>query len=461
LNDDNERSSRLGGDPDDEVPNLKVSYSRSDRRIPRQVLRPLQAFLSTERAGGMVLLAAALLALGWANSPWAQSYEQVWHTRLAVQLGPWSLGADLRHWINDGLMTVFFLVVGLEIKRELVNGELRERRKAALPVVGALGGMLLPAVLYALLTTGTAGFRGWGIPMATDIAFAVGVLSLMGSRAPASMRLFLLALAIVDDIGAIVVIATFYSGPVSFPALGAAATLLLLMTALQKKHVRSNFVYILLGLGVWLAISTSGVHPAIAGVALGLITPTVQFQRPRAVSEEAHRIADATVDDPVPPDVDAHHWQRLAKLSHQTVPPLTRLEDMLHPFTSFAVLPLFALANAGVDLRGMSVPGTLSDPISLAVILGLVVGKMAGITVAAWIGIRLGLASLPDDVSWPQLLAVASLGGIGFTVSLFIASLAFQDPASLASAKVGILAGSTLAGCLGAGLLFRLRRPRT
>ena len=451
---------RLTGD-ENQVPNLKVSYSRSDRSIPRHVLRPLQAFLSTERAGGMFLVVAALLALGWANSPWAESYEQVWHTRLALQLGPWSLGADLRHWINDGLMTVFFLVVGLEIKRELVNGELRERRKAALPVVGALGGMVLPAVLYALFTTGTPGLRGWGIPMATDIAFAVGVLALMGSRVPTSLRLFLLALAIVDDIGAIAVIAAFYSGQVSFPALGAAATLLLLMTALQKKHVMSNVIYVLLGLAVWLAIATSGVHPAIAGVALGLITPTVQFQRPRAVSEEAHRIADATVDDPVPPDADAHHWLRLAELSRQTVPPLTRLEDMLHPFTSFAVMPLFALANAGVTLGGASIPDTISNPISMGVIVGLVVGKTAGISLAVWIGTKMGLASLPEGVTWTQMLAVSSLGGIGFTVSLFIAALAFEDPASLASAKVGILAGSALAGCLGAGLLFRLSRART
>jgi NhaA family Na+:H+ antiporter len=402
----------------------------------------------------MVLLAAAVLALVLANSPWAESYERLWRTELAVRLGPWSFGADLRHWINDGLMTVFFLVVGLEIKRELVNGELRDRRKAALPVVGALGGMILPALIYALFTAGTPGFRGWAIPMATDIAFAVGVLALMGSRVPTSLRLFLLALAIVDDIGAILVIATFYSGRVSFFALGAAAALLLLIAALQTKHVRSNLIYALLGLGVWLGISTSGVHPAIAGVALGLITPTVQFQRPRAVSEEAHRIADATVDEPVPPDADSHQWLRLSKLSRQTVPPLARLEHMLHPLTSFAVMPLFALANAGVDLRGTSVSGTLSDPITLGVIAGLVVGKTAGITGATWIATKTGIASLPNDVRWPPMLAVASLGGIGFTVSLFVAGLAFADPSSLASAKVGILAGSALAGILGAGIMF-------
>jgi Na+:H+ antiporter, NhaA family len=437
---------------------IRPSWSNSARPVPRLVLRPLQAFLQTEQAGGVLLLAAAVAALVWANSPWQASYDSFWHTQLTIGIGSWSLAEDLQHWVNDGLMALFFLVVGLEIKRELLTGELREPRVAALPAVAALGGMAVPALLYLAINPGGEPARGWGIPMATDIAFALGVLALVGSRLPAALKSFLLALAIVDDIGAILVIAIFYSGSVEVLALLAAGALLALILILQRRHVRWTVVYVLLGVGVWLATFQSGVHATIAGVALGLVTPAVPFQRPKAVSLEAHRIADDTVDDPFPPDADAHQWLHLADLTREAVSPLARAEHLLHPWTSYLIVPLFALANAGVPITGSTLGEALSSGVTLGVVVGLVVGKIAGVTAFTWAATKTGITRLPDGVRWRHLVGVAALAGIGFTVSLFITSLAFQRPELQDAAKVGILAASLLAGLLGALLLFRSQR---
>ena len=437
---------------------LRFPWSRSERPVPRLVLRPLQAFLETEASGGALVLAAAAAALAWANSPWSRSYEALWHTELTLSLGPWTGSLDLRHWINEGLMTIFFFVVGLEIKRELTTGELRDPRAAALPAIGAVGGMLVPALLYAALNAGGNGSRGWGIPMANDIAFALGVLAIVGRRLPTSLRSFLLALAIVDDIGAILIIAVFYSGPVSWIPLGLAGALLLVIFALQRLHFTWPLMYWLLGVAVWATALRSGIHPTIAGVALGLLTPSVPFQRPRAVSDEAHRVADDTEDDPFPADADAHHWLRLAELSREAVSPLARLESALHPWTSFLIVPLFALANAGVDLGGGSIAAALGSRIALGIVVGLVVGKTVGITLAAWAAVRVGLAKLPESVRWGQVFGISAVAGIGFTVALFIADLAFVDPAAEQTAKVGILGASLLAGLLGGVLLTAVTR---
>lgn len=436
---------------------IRVPWSSSARPVPRLILQPLQSFLRTEEASGILLLAAAVAALAWANSPWRASYDAVWHTQLTIGLGGWSLAEDLQHWVSDALMALFFLVVGLEIKRELTTGELRELRAAALPAIAALGGMVVPALLYLAINRSGEPARGWGIPMATDIAFALGVLALVGRGLPAALKSFLLALAIVDDIGAILVIAVFYSGSIAVLPLLAAGALLGLMLVLQRLHVRWTAVYVLLGVGVWLATFQSGIHATIAGVALGLATPAVPFQRPRAVSLEAHRIADDTVDDPVPPDADAHHWLHLAGLTREAVSPLARLEHLLHPWTSWAVVPVFALANAGVPISSSTLSEALGSGIALGVVVGLVVGKTVGVTVFAWMAARTGIIRLPEDVEWNQLVGVAALAGIGFTVSLFITSLAFQTTAVQDTAKVGILAASLLAGLLGALLLARSR----
>jgi NhaA family Na+:H+ antiporter len=427
---------------------LRVPWSGSARPVPRLILQPLQTFLRTEEASGILLLAASILALVWANSPWRTAYDALWHTQLTIGLGDWSLAEDLQHWVNDALMALFFLVVGLEIKRELTTGELRESRAAALPAIAALGGMLVPALLYLAINRSGEPARGWGIPMATDIAFALGVLALVGRGLPAALKFFLLALAIVDDIGAILVIAVFYSGSIAVLPLLAAGALLVFILGLQRLQVRWTAVYVLLGVGVWLATFKSGVHATIA----------VPFQRPRAVSLEAHRVADHTVDDPKPPDADAHHWLHLAGLTREAVSPLARLEHLLHPWTSWVVIPVFALANAGVSVSGSSLADAITSGVTLGVVTGLVVGKTVGVTVFTWIATKVGITRLPEGVGWGQLVGVATLAGIGFTVSLFITSLAFQTQPVQDAAKVGILVASLLAGLLGALLLARSRR---
>ena len=441
-------------------PELRTPWGSSERPLARLVARPLQRFVHTESGGGILLLAGALAALIWANSPWFESYERFWHTELTFDLGAFSLSQDLRHWINDGLMAIFFFVVGLEIKRELVTGELRDPRAAALPGLAALGGMVVPALIYLALAGGGEAARGWGIAMATDIAFAVGILALLGRSAPSGLRLFLLSLAIVDDIGAVLVIAIFYTESIAWPALAVAAALLAAIVLIQRVGVRWVPLYVLLGLGVWLAVFSSGVHATIAGVALGLVTPAVPFQRPRPVSLAAKRIADETADEPAQPDEDAHHWLDLATISREAVSPLARMENILHPWTSYLVVPLFAIANAGVHIRGTSVGDVLTHRVTLAVAAGLVIGKIVGVSLASWLAVRLGLSRLPEGVEWPHVIGAAALAGIGFTVSLFVAGLAFSDAARLDAAKIGVLGGSVIAGVVGAALLRRAARRR-
>ena len=415
-------------------------------------------FLRTETAGGVVLLFAAAAALVWANSPWQRSYEALWHSRLTIRVGSFVLSEDLRHWVNDGLMALFFFVVGLEIKRELLTGELRGRHAAALPVMAALGGMVVPALLYLAINPSGPDARGWGIPMATDIAFAIGLLSISLTPIAPSLKAFLLALAIVDDIGAIVVIAVFYAGGISMQWLLAAIGLLALMVVMLRLELRWTPVYVILGLAVWLATFESGVHATIAGVALGLITPARPLERPRTVSDEAHRIANETADDPVPPDVDAHLWLRLARLSRQAISPLARLETVVHPWTSFVVIPLFALANAGITFSSSLIQEAIRSSVAYGVILGLVVGKPLGIALGAWAGTRTGLARLPSGMAWKDLSSVGVIGGVGFTVSLFISQLAFPQAAQREAATLGILAGSVLAGAAGWVLLSFWRK---
>jgi NhaA family Na+:H+ antiporter len=441
-------------------PHLRTPWSRSRRTVPRVVLGPIQSFLRLETSGAIVLLASTMVALVWANSPWSESYERLWTTTFTVRIGDVILSEDLRHWINDGLMTLFFLLVGLEIKRELVTGELREPRSVLLPALAALGGMVVPAAIYAAINAGGPAADGWGIPMATDIAFALGVLTLAARNAPPGLKPFLLTLALVDDVGAIVVIALFYSGGVepvwALVALGIVAALV----ALQRIQVRWVPAYVLLGIALWFAVAESGVHATIAGVILGLLTPALPFQRPGAVSAEAKRVADLTLDDPSPPDADAEHWLDLARLSREAVSPLARLEAGLHPWTSLLVIPLFALANAGVRLSGGLIGDEVVRPVVVGIVLGLIVGKFVGVAGAILGGVRLGLGPVPEGVGRRGVLGVASVAGVGFTIALFIADLAFADPELLQAAKVGILAASVAAGAIGFAVL-RLHRSRS
>ena len=414
-------------------------------RLPRVV----RHFLHTESAGGVVLLVGAATALVWANSPWRASYESLWTTELALQVGRFRIGDDLRHWVNDGLMVLFFFVIGLEIKRELVHGDLRDPRTAALPALAALGGMVVPAALYLAVAGGGAASRGWGIPMATDIAFALGVVALLGRRVPPALKLFLLTLAIVDDIGAIVVIAVAYSSGLDPVALAGAAAGLATVVVLRRAGVTWVPAYVAVGAGVWLATLASGVHATIAGVALGLLAPTSPLA-PAAVSRDW---AADLADEPSPEELAG--MTRLAKAS---VSVADRLAHQLHPFTSFVVVPTFALANAGVRLS----TGTFEPPhtgaVALGVAVGLVAGKVVGITAFSWMTVRAGLGRLPEGVGWGQLVGIAAVAGIGFTVSLFIAGLAFDDPALVGAAKVAILAASG-ASALGGALLVARCAP--
>jgi NhaA family Na+:H+ antiporter len=418
----------------------------SDRLLARLVGRPVATFLAVEAAGGVLLLVATAAALAWANSPWQESYADLWHTDLTIAIGGASVSEDLQHWINDALMAVFFFVVGLEIKRELVVGELKSRRDAALPAVAALGGMVVPAVVYAAWTIGRDGAEGWGIPMATDIAFAVGVLTLVSRRVPPAVRVMLLSLAIVDDIGAILVIAVFYTGDLSLAWLGAAAGGLVLVVAARRARVWYVPVYSVLGAAVWFATYQSGIHATIAGVVLGLITPA----RPLIPYGEAERIADELE---AVPDVTAHSIRAASFRLQESVSVAERLEERLHPWTSYVVIPLFALANAGVTLSTDGLRGAAASPVTLGIVTGLVLGKLVGVGLATWVAVRLGFGRLPPGVSWRHVWGMAGLAGIGFTVSLFIAGLAFDDPAINDEAKIGILAASVVAAIVGSLLL--------
>jgi len=428
---------------------VSTSDDLSHRASTATFSRALREFLATEVAGGLVLLVATVAALVWANSPWDAAYERLWHTELVASLGQDRLAMDLRHWVNDGLMALFFVVVGLEVKRELLQGELRDRRRALLPIVAAAGGMVVPAALYLAVNLGGDGAPGWGIPMATDIAFALGVLALVARSLPPVLRVFLLTLAIVDDIGAIVVIAVFYSTTIDGPWLAAAFAVVVVVVALRQLGVSFTPLFVVLGGCLWLALHSSGVHATLAGVAMGLLAPAT----PRLGREIILGRSDELLDVFSPESARA--TSRLARMS---VSELEWLEHGLHPLSSLVIVPLFALANAGVALSGDALEGALSSPVTLGVLVGLVAGKTVGITGAAWLACRLGWAELPRDVGWREIAGVAALGGIGFTVSLFITGLAFDSVEIIAEAKVGILAASLLASVLGAIVLRAGRR---
>ncbi len=432
---------------------LSTPWSRSARPVPRTLVQPLQVFLHTEVAGGVVLLVAAVVALGWANSPLSESYTALWETPLSLRLGSLGLAEDLRHWVNDLLMALFFFVVGLEIKRELVHGDLREPRAAALPLLCAVGGMVVPALLYSLINAGGPGLPGWGIPMATDIAFALGVLALVGARAPAGLKVFLLTLAVVDDLGAILVIAVFYSSGVAASWLWLAAGTVAAILVMRRLEIRALAPYVAAAGVLWLAVYASGVHATIAGVILGLLTPAWPFHPPEAVTEAAAGHLDGLRDripDGIADEGEQTSLLEVQRLASEAVSPLARLQSKLHPWSSFVVLPLFALANAGVVLSGAELAAVVREPVSLGVVVGLVVGKPLGIVAAAYLAVRMGLARLPAGVGWLEVVGVAGLAGVGFTVSIFIAGLAFDSPQLVDTAKVGILAASLLSGVLGA-----------
>ena len=414
----------------------RPTFASSNNSLAKFVARPVLRFIDREVASGVLLLVATAAALFWANSPWGASYESFWHTDIKIVIGSWHFPhMSVGHFVNDGLMALFFFVVGLEIKRELVTGQLNTLRAAALPAIGAVGGMVGPALLYFMLNNSGEAARGWGIPMATDIAFAVGIVALLGARVSPKLKLFLLTLAIVDDIGAIAVIAIFYTSDLSISWLVIAVLGLVAIRVLQILKVWAIAVYVLLGIFIWYAMLESGVHATIAGVALGLLTPA----RPLLAQRDAQSIVDA-----MPDDAGVGEVRHVSFLVQESVPLTERFENFLHPFTAYMIIPIFALANAGIVLTSEKVSAATSSNVTIGIILGLVVGKPLGITLFAWVATKVGF-ELPPGINWVQFIGMGLAAGIGFTVSIFVAGLAFQTDAITDLGKIGILAASAVA----------------
>ncbi len=433
-----------------------------------RLLTPFQNFLRTESSGGILLLAATAIALIWANSPWHQSYHDLWHTYVSVGFGEHAMKLSLAHWVNDGLMVIFFFVVGLEIKREVLAGELASPRKAAVPIAAAIGGMVVPALVYVALNVGGPGLDGWAIPAATDIAFALGIITLLGHRVPTSLKVFLTALAIVDDIGAVLIIAIFYTSDISLAALGVAGIVLGLLILANVSGIRRPLVYAVLGIVLWGAFLQSGVHATVAGVVLAFTVPTryrikvdefVSFAQ-RALGE--FQSAGRDRDDTAARARRQSAVHALEVACEHVESPLLRMEHSLLPWVSYVIMPIFALANAGVSLGGGAAEA-LTSPVGLGIVLGLVVGKQVGVTLATLIAVRADIGQVPTGSTMIQVYGTSWLAGIGFTMSLFIANLAFAEQARLLeAAKIGILAGSLLSGVAGFAILRATtsRRPQ-
>lgn len=430
-------------------------------RAARLAARPLERFLRIEAASGILLLAAAAVALLWANSPWAESYLHLWHTPIGLRIGALSFERSLEWLVNDGLMVIFFFVVGLEIRREIHHGELSELRRAALPLAAALGGMLAPALLYLAFAGGAATRSGWGVPMATDIAFAVGILTLLGKRVPPALRVLLLALAVIDDLGAIIVIALFYSAGISTSGLLVAAGGLAGIFALQRFGVRPKAAYIVPGVVAWAGIAMAGVHPTIAGVIIGLITPVQAWLGPTGflvgVQKELDDLARTGPEALSSHDL-ATTLQHVAVARREAMSPAESLIELLHPWVAFGIMPLFALANAGVAITDGSLDGSSWRVLGGAAV-GLVLGKPLGVLLACALALRLKIATLPAGLSIRHLVVLGVVSGVGFTMSLFIAQLAFSDAALLGAAKLGVLLASGVASVVALVLGRALLRP--
>jgi NhaA family Na+:H+ antiporter len=416
-----------------------------------RLIQPIYQFMHVEASGGIVLLICSLLALGLANSPWSEGFLAIWQTPVGFRVGNFELEHSLKYWINDGLMAIFFFVIGLEVKRELVLGELREVRRAILPVAAALGGMLLPAGIYLALQAGKEGAHGWGVPMATDIAFVVGCMALLGRRVPAALRVILLSVAIVDDIGAILVIAFGYTESLRLGWLLVGVIGIALVLLMQRAGVRSIGMYTMLGLLIWLGFHESGIHATIAGVILGLLTPARPYLERSIGGQLLQKATDLFRGGPAEEDESkrAKKIGKFQRATRETVSPLEYLIYILHPWVAFLIMPVFALANAGVPFN----PADVMSPVAIAVILGLVFGKPLGIVLASCAAVMTGLVQLPEGVRWRHMIGGGLLAGIGFTMALFIAGLAFESEAELRSAKVGILFGSMISATIGMSIL--------
>lgn len=430
----------------------KKELSRA-QELAERAFANLERFLHIEAVSGIVLLVAAIAALIWANSPAAESYDALWHTPLTIGVGSLIYSQSLHFWINDGLMTIFFLVVGMEIRREIHEGALSSLRQAMLPMAAAIGGVAVPALFYLGFGHAAAEQKGWAVPTATDIAFAVGVLALLGKSIPSNVRVFLLALAIIDDIIAVLIIAFFYSGGLDYSGFGVALIGLLMVIGLQKIGVGSAYAYIIPGFVTWLGILLTGAHPTLAGVVLGLMTPVVAMPMRERPLDAISRFTGELLGRARAPERDASDLmdplKRLRLAQRELVPPVVRMQGTLHPWVAFGIMPVFALANAGVNLSGVDLSAEAPQWVMIAVAVALVVGKPLGIVSVSWLMVRLGWCALPAEVSWRSITLVGLLAGIGFTMSIFIANLAFVDPGALGAAKLGVLSASVIAALLG------------
>ncbi|PZW26685.1 sodium/proton antiporter (NhaA family) [Thermosporothrix hazakensis] len=437
----------------------------AQNRIARLLLRPFQAFFDAEVTGGVILLCCTALALIWVNSPFGPLYDALWQTHVMLGIGPFALDEALHFWINDGLMTLFFFQVGLEIKREVLVGELSSLRKSALPVIAALGGMIFPALIFLVFNFNTSAHSGWGISMATDIAFALGALALLGSRIPVGLKVFLAAFAIADDLGAVLVIALFYNTGIDLLALGLAALFLMSLITANMLGIRWRFVYLGLGVCLWLALLRSGIHATLSGVLLAMTIPARAFIDGHDFVRTGRELLDEFEScDPgqvglAMSDEQQAATQALEVVCEKIQAPLQRLERGLHPWVNFLIMPLFALSNAGIHLEG-NVLSNIVSPVCLGVVLGLVCGKQIGITLFSWLVVKLGVSELPERVSWRHIYGASWLGGIGFTMSLFVSDLAFGagQEVHIAEAKLGILIAALLSGAVGCAILFGCRK---
>ena len=430
--------------------------AQADRSyVSRAIILPVQKYMYTESIGGIVLLIATVVALGWANSPWREEYHHILEIHLHIDVTLFAVDLSIEEWVNDGLMALFFFVIGLEIKREVLYGQLSTLRSAALPAIAAIGGMVVPASIYLLLNLEGDGMRGWGIPMATDIAFALGVLALLGRRIPMELRVFMLGLAVVDDLGAIAVIAVAYTETIDFGQLGMTAGLIAAMILANRLGLRQPVVTAALAFLIWVAVLKSGVHATVAGVLIAGLTPARSMVSREEFANESeallaeYRTAMAAGDheraDAILGEVE--------EISQATEAPLERLERLIHPWSSYVILPLFALANAGIEFSHGSFSQAISSSVTIGVFAGLVLGKLVGITLFPFVASRLGIVELPRGISWLHVTGVALVGGIGFTVAIFVTGLAFDDHVIVDNAKMGILAASLVAGLVGYGVL--------
>jgi Na+:H+ antiporter, NhaA family len=424
-------------------------------RLARLARRPLERFLRIEAASGILLLAAAAFALAWANSPWSASYRDFWHTPIGVRFGSFVFERTLEWLVNDVLMVIFFFVVGMEIRRELHHGELAERRRAALPAAAALGGMLVPAALYLCIAGSPQTRSGWGVPMATDIAFALGVLALLGTRVPAALRVLLLALAVIDDLGAIIVIALFYSSGLALHGLLVAGAGIAGVLVLQRIGVRAKFAYVAPSIVAWGGIYAAGVHPTIAGVIIGILTPVRAWLGPEGfltgVQTEMAQLARRQNPTELSHEELALTLRHVEVARREAVSPAESLIEMLHPWVAYFIMPVFALANAGVSVSSERLDAASWSVLS-GVALGLLAGKPLGVLLACRVMLSLGLGALPRGIGWRHLPVLGVVAGIGFTMALFVAQLGFTDPALLSAAKLGVLAASAAAGVIGLAL---------